>query len=120
MARPVNRQVLLAARPTGTPQPGDFKLEAVPVPEAGPGEVLVRNVYMSVDPYMRGRMNDISDHFNRYPEFVAAVAPWLASGRIKYQETIVEGIENAPRAFLGLFRGDNMGKMLVKLGPEKD
>jgi len=340
VAPPVNRQVLLAARPTGTPQPGDFKLEAVPVPEVGPGEVLVRNVYMSVDPYMRGRMNDrksyaqpfqlgrpmdgraigrvmasrhagfapgnyvasmhgwreyfvsngeglstvdekraplaaylgvlgmpgftgwyglkeigkpkagetlvvsgaagavgsltaqigkilgcrvvgtagtdekcayltkelgldaainyrtagdlhealqkacpagvdiyfenvggpildavlrilnpfariplcgmisqynfqtpepgprylfsmignralmqgfiISDHVDRYPEFVTEVAPWLASGRIKYQETIFEGIENAPRAFLGLFKGDNMGKMLVKLGPERE
>ncbi len=60
----------------------------------------------------------VSDHFNRYAEFVAEVGPWVKAGRIKYQETIVEGIENAPRAFIGLFSGDNLGKMLVKLGPE--
>lgn len=60
----------------------------------------------------------ISDHFNRYPEFVAEVGPWLKAGRIKYEETVVEGIENAPKAFMGLFSGDNLGKMLVRLGPE--
>lgn len=53
-----SRQVVLAARPTGLPQAGDFRLEEVTVPDPGPGEVLVRNLYMSVDPYMRGRMND--------------------------------------------------------------
>ena len=61
----------------------------------------------------------ISDHFDRYPEFVAEVGPWLKAGRIKYEETVLEGIENAPRAFMGLFSGDNLGKMLVKLGPDK-
>lgn len=60
----------------------------------------------------------ISDHFNRYPELVAEVGPWLKAGRIKYEETVVEGIENAPKAFMGLFSGDNLGKMLVRLGPE--
>jgi NADPH-dependent curcumin reductase CurA len=60
----------------------------------------------------------ISDHWGRYPEFLTEVAPWLKAGRVRYQETVVEGIENAVTAFLGLFRGDNTGKMLVKLGPE--
>lgn len=58
MPSAVNRQVLLAARPTGAPKPSDFKLVETAIPEPGPGEVLVRNIYMSVDPYMRGRMND--------------------------------------------------------------
>ncbi len=40
---------------------------------------------------------------------------WLAAGRIKSRDTVVEGLENAPKAFLGLFSGDNTGKMLVKL-----
>jgi NADPH-dependent curcumin reductase CurA len=53
-----SRQVLLAARPLGEPKPSDFKLVEVSVPDPGPGEVLVKNLYMSVDPYMRGRMND--------------------------------------------------------------
>ena len=53
-----SRQVLLAARPAGVPRASDFRLVDVDVPEPGPGEMLVRNVYMSVDPYMRGRMNE--------------------------------------------------------------
>lgn len=54
---PVNRMVLLAARPVGWPRPSDFELVARPLPEPGDGELLIRNIYMSVDPYMRGRMN---------------------------------------------------------------
>ena len=40
---------------------------------------------------------------------------WIAAGKIKWQETLVTGIENAPKAFIGLFKGDNVGKMLVRL-----
>ena len=54
----INREIRLAARPKGFPKDGDFELAETPIPEPGDGEVLVRNVYMSVDPYMRGRMND--------------------------------------------------------------
>jgi NADPH-dependent curcumin reductase CurA len=43
---------------------------------------------------------------------------WVRSGRLKYKEDIVEGIENAPRAFIGLLRGENFGKLQVKLGPD--
>ena len=43
---------------------------------------------------------------------------WVRSGRIKYKEDIVEGIDKAPRAFIGLLRGENFGKLQVKLGPE--
>lgn len=49
-----NRRVLLARRPTGIPQSEDFSLDTVPVPEPGPGEILVRNLYLSVDPAQRG------------------------------------------------------------------
>ena len=58
MTASVNRQVILAARPVGMPKADDFKVEAGPVPEPGEGEVLVQNLWMSVDPYMRGRMSD--------------------------------------------------------------
>lgn len=53
-----NKQWLLASRPTGEPVPANFRLVETPLPEIGPGEVLVRNHYMSLDPYMRGRMDD--------------------------------------------------------------
>ncbi len=52
-----NRRIVLAARPAGLPKPSDFRLEEVPVSSPGPGECLVRARYMSVDPYMRGRMS---------------------------------------------------------------
>lgn len=41
----------------------------------------------------------------------------MRDGRVSYRETIVDGIENAPAAFAGLFRGENIGKMLVRVGP---
>ena len=57
MARNTNRQVLLAARPDGAPKESDFKLVERPVPEPGANEVLTRTIYLSLDPYMRGRMS---------------------------------------------------------------
>jgi NADPH-dependent curcumin reductase len=55
-----NLQVLLAARPKGTPRDSDFRLAEAPVPEPGPGEMLLRTIYLSLDPYMRLRMNETS------------------------------------------------------------
>ncbi len=52
------RQIVLAQRPNGWPTPDDFRLEEVELPALGDGQVLVRNTAMSVDPYMRGRMNE--------------------------------------------------------------
>ena len=54
---PRNHRIVLAARPVGLPQATDFRLEEVPVPEPADGQVLIRTAYLSVDPYMRGRMN---------------------------------------------------------------
>ena len=58
MAAQTNREIRLKRRPVGTPTAADFELAETPVPPPGTGEVLVRNIYMSVDPYMRGRMYD--------------------------------------------------------------
>jgi NADPH-dependent curcumin reductase CurA len=57
-----SREVRLAARPTGQPRATDFELAEVDVPAPADGEVVVRNVVMSVDPYMRGRMNDVKSY----------------------------------------------------------
>jgi hypothetical protein len=55
--KPVNKRILLARRPEGLPQPEDFHLEEVALPIPAEGEVLLRILYLSLDPYMRGRMN---------------------------------------------------------------
>jgi len=57
----------------------------------------------------------VSDHLSLQPKFVADVAPLVASGELKYSETIVDGIRNAPQAFLDLLGGANTGKMLVRV-----
>jgi NADPH-dependent curcumin reductase CurA len=57
----------------------------------------------------------VFDYFPRMGEFYAAMGPWVADGTVKARETVVDGLENMPEAFLGLFKGENTGKMLVKL-----
>jgi len=57
-----NRQVLLKSRPSGMPTPENFEIVVHPVPEPAEGEVLVHNRFLSVDPYMRGRMNDAKSY----------------------------------------------------------
>ena len=56
-----------------------------------------------------------SDNEHLLPRFYEDMGNWIREGRIKWKETILEGIENAPKAFIGLFRGENFGKMPVKL-----
>ncbi|WP_431937474.1 NADP-dependent oxidoreductase [Micromonospora sp. RP3T] len=57
----------------------------------------------------------VGDHGHLREQFVQEVAGWLREGRLSYDETVVDGIEQAPDAFLGLLRGENLGKMLVRL-----
>ncbi|WP_273486580.1 NADP-dependent oxidoreductase, partial [Lentibacter algarum] len=57
----------------------------------------------------------ISNHYDEYPTFLKEVAPLVATGQLAYLEDIVEGLENAPRAFMGLLEGRNIGKQIVKL-----
>ncbi|HEY9472542.1 MAG TPA: NADP-dependent oxidoreductase [Mycobacteriales bacterium] len=65
------REIRLASRPHGEPDESNFTVVDVEVPEPGPGQVLVRNLWMSVDPYMRGRMNDVKSYV---PPFQVGVA----------------------------------------------
>ena len=62
---------------------------------------------------MRGFI--ITDYFARFPEGIKQMGQWLAEGKLKYAESIVEGFENTPSAFLGLFTGENLGKAIVKV-----
>jgi hypothetical protein len=57
----------------------------------------------------------VSDYFPRLDDFYREMGPWVADGTVKSTETVVQGLENMPDAFLGLFAGANTGKMLVKL-----
>lgn len=58
------------------------------------------------------------DYGHRYNEFSEAMGEWLSAGKIKYKEQIVDGLENAPSAFIGLLQGENFGKLIVRVGPD--
>ena len=57
----------------------------------------------------------VFDYQSRFDEFYRDMAEWLKNGAVKSRETVVEGLEHTPDAFVGLFKGENVGKMLVKL-----
>jgi hypothetical protein len=61
----------------------------------------------------------VSNHADMLGDFLRDMSGWAKEGKLKWHETIVEGIEKAPEAFIGLFKGANFGKMLVKIGPDK-
>ncbi|MFF7153322.1 zinc-binding dehydrogenase [Streptomyces sp. NPDC008139] len=82
-------------------------------PVAGP-----RNLGLMVGRRLTLRGFLVSDHEDLRPEFVREAAGWLRDGRLRYRETVVEGIENNLEAFLGVLRGDNTGKMIVSLPAE--
>ena len=60
----------------------------------------------------------VTDHLNERPNFFADMKQWIAEGKIRWHETVIEGLPNAPKAFIGLFAGQNIGKMLVRIGPD--
>ncbi|MDI2028023.1 NADP-dependent oxidoreductase [Saccharopolyspora sp. TS4A08] len=79
-------------------------------PQPGP-----RNLMMIVQKRLKIQGFIVGDHAHIKDQFFSEVGAWLAEGKISYRETVVEGLGNAPDAFLGLMRGDNTGKMLVKI-----
>src|SRR5881409_2960421 len=261
MTTPLNRQIVLARRPTGAPRPDDFMLIESPVPRPGDGQMLCRTIYLSLDPYMRGRMSEgrsyakavdlgrprsgetvvvsaasgavgsvvgqiaklkgcravgiagsedkcrfvvdtlgfdacvshrtsdlvgalrlacpsgidvyfenvggpvldavlrlvnpgariplcglisqynatepvrgpdlrpvlvnrvslrgfiVSDHADRQADFLTETTRWVREGRVRYREDVVDGLEQAPRALIGLLEGRNFGKVIVRVGP---
>jgi len=74
-----------------------------------------RNLSLAVGKRLTLRGFIVSDHNDRMPAFLAEVGGWLRAGDISFTETVVDGLENAPRAFIGLLNGDNTGKMIVRL-----
>ncbi len=73
------------------------------------------NLFLAITNRLKLQGFIVRDHYDLLTEFHDAMAKWVGEGRIKWKETVVEGIENAPKAFLGLFKGENFGKMLVKI-----
>ena len=57
----------------------------------------------------------VSDYVHRFPEGLQRLGGWLAEGKLQWREDVTDGLENAPRAFLGMLRGENRGKALVKV-----
>ena len=62
----------------------------------------------------------VYEFFDMRDQFLADMRQWIAEGKMKYQETIMQGVENAPNAMIGLLQGENSGKMLVQIGPETE
>jgi NADPH:quinone reductase len=57
----------------------------------------------------------VTDYMSRFGEALPEMSGWLREGKLKYREDIVEGFENLPKAFIGLFHGENIGKRIVKV-----
>jgi NADPH-dependent curcumin reductase CurA len=81
--------------------------------EALPGP---RNMFLVVTRRLRMQGFIVTDHYDRLPAFLAEVTPLVEDGSIRYRETVVDGIERAPAAFIDLLAGGNIGKMLVRVG----
>jgi NADPH-dependent curcumin reductase CurA len=74
-----------------------------------------RNLALLIGRNIRMEGFIVSHHFDLLPKFIEDLSRWVQEGKVKWQETVFEGIDKAPDAFLGLFSGENTGKMLVKL-----
>lgn len=61
----------------------------------------------------------VSTYMHLAPQFAVEVAPLLAQGKIKFRESVYDGLDKAPEAFIGLFKGENFGKAVVRVGPDR-
>ena len=98
----VNRQITLAARPVGFPKVSDFALVYGPLPAPAEGEVLVRSIYLSLDPYMRGRMDDAESYAR--PVAIGEVMPGGAVASVVASNDPALGVLGLPglTAYFGL------------------
>jgi NADPH-dependent curcumin reductase CurA len=107
IAETVFRRLALGARVPICGQISQYNLSA---PELAP-----RNLGFLI--VFRARLEGflVSDFVHRFPEGLQRLGAWLAEGKLKYREDVTEGLEHAPAAFIGMLRGENRGKTLVKL-----
>jgi hypothetical protein len=77
------------------------------------------NIIFTIPKSLRIEGFVVSNHFDLLSAFHQEMGALVKQGKMTWEETVREGVENAPAAFLGLFKGENTGKMLVKVGPEK-
>jgi len=75
----------------------------------------IRNLRSVLTNRLRMQGFIVSDRMELWPRALADLVQWVADGKIKYRETVAHGLESAPKAFLGMLRGENFGKQLVKL-----
>jgi NADPH-dependent curcumin reductase CurA len=59
----------------------------------------------------------VSDFAAQFPQFLADMSAWLREGKVKYREDVTDGLENAPRELIGLLKGENFGKKIIRVGP---
>ena len=114
-----NKQVLLASRPSGWVTAENFSMSESDVGEPAQGEVLVRNIYMSVDPYMRGRMNDVKSYI---PPF--QIGEVLQAGVVgEVVASNFDGIDKGDQV-MGMLGWENYsicdGRLLRKLPPSSN
>jgi len=76
------------------------------------------NIFLAITQRLRLEGFIVMDHFDMTNQFLNDMAKWVKEGKIKWKETIFEGLKNAPKAFIALFNGKNFGKTLVKIGPD--
>ncbi|MDW0252319.1 MAG: NADP-dependent oxidoreductase [Nitrososphaeraceae archaeon] len=73
------------------------------------------NLFLAITNRLKIEGFIVRDHYHVLSEFHTSMSKWISQKKIKWQETVVEGLENAPKAFIALFKGEHIGKMLVKI-----
>jgi NADPH-dependent curcumin reductase CurA len=73
------------------------------------------NLFLAITNRLKIEGFIVRDHYHVLSEFHTSMSKWISQEKIKWQETVVEGLENAPKAFIALFKGEHIGKMLVKM-----
>jgi NADPH-dependent curcumin reductase CurA len=76
------------------------------------------NIFLAITKRLRLQGFIVRDHYDMTNQFLHDMTKWVKEEKVKWKETIFEGLENAPKAFIALFNGENFGKTLVKIGPD--